>query len=398
MIEENTPAFWRATLALCCGSFMIFSNLYVTQPLLPEFQQSFGISTLQANASLAVATLMLGFSLLVYGPLSDALGRRGIMLITMTGVVITTFALAWAPNYTSLILLRALQGFLLGGLPAIAIAYMGDEFSKKAMAVAVGIYISGNTLGGIGGRLFSGFMADAFDWRASFLLAAIISLFCLIIFWWALPASRHFKPQTLSIQKMFRDLTTHLRNPLLISVYLLGGLNFFIFINQYSYVTYLLSDDPWLLSSSLLGMLFITYLTGTLAASISGRVALYLAQPLCMALGILILITGSLILLLPSLLAIIAGLLVNSFGFFFCHSNASSWVSRQAPQARASANALYLVFYYLGASTGGFYLDPFWQALHWPGVILGSLLVLLVTLGISFWLWRQDPRPLSCIT
>jgi YNFM family putative membrane transporter len=398
MIEENTPAFWRATLALCCGSFMIFSNLYVTQPLLPEFQQAFGISTLQANASLAVATLLLGFSLLIYGPLSDAMGRRGIMLITMSGVVITTFALAWVPNYTSLILLRALQGFLLGGLPAIAIAYMGDEFSKKAMAVAVGIYISGNTLGGIGGRLFSGFMADAFGWRASFLLVASISLACLIIFWWALPASRHFKPQTPSIQRMFRDLTGHLRNPLLISVYLLGGLNFFIFINQYSYVTYLLSDDPWLLSSSLLGMLFLTYLTGTFAASISGRVALYLAQPLCMALGILILIAGSLILLLPSLVAIIAGLLVNSFGFFFCHSNASSWVSRQAPHARASANALYLVFYYLGASTGGFYLDPFWQLWHWPGVIAGSSLVLLITLGISFWLWRQDPRSLSQVT
>lgn len=395
MIKENTPAFWRATLALCCGSFMIFSNLYVTQPLLPEFQQAFGISTLEANASLAIATLMLGISLLVYGPLSDALGRRGIMLITMSGVVITTLALAWAPNYASLILLRALQGFLLGGLPAIAVAYMGDEFSSKAMAVAVGIYISANSLGGISGRLLSGLIADAFDWRASFLLAALISVICLVIFWWALPPSQQFKPQTTSIQRMFKNLTKHLQNPLLLGAYLLGGLNFFIFINQYSYVTYLLAAEPWLLSSSLLGLLFVTYLSGTLAASLSGRAAVYLAQPLCMALGIILLMTGSLILLIPSLIGIIAGLLVNSFGFFFCHANASSWVSRQATQARASANALYLVFYYLGASTGGFYLDPFWQNWQWPGVILGSLLILLITLGISLWLWQQDPRSLS---
>ncbi|SFC12668.1 Predicted arabinose efflux permease, MFS family [Marinospirillum celere] len=397
MIEEKTPAFWRATLALCCGSFMIFSNLYVTQPLLPEFQQAFGISTLQANASLAVATLMLGISLLIYGPLSDALGRRGIMLITMLGVVLTTFALACSPNYTFLVILRALQGFLLGGLPAIAIAYMGDEFSKKALAVAVGIYISGNTLGGIGGRLFSGFMADAFGWQASFLFAAALSLLCLLIFWWALPASCHFKPKQISLPGMLKDLGSHLRNPLLISVYLLGGLNFFIFINLFSYVTYLLADDPWRLGSSLLGMLFITYLSGTLAASISGRVAAYLAQPLCMALGVIILMLGSLLMLIPSLWAILTGLLINSFGFFFCHSNASSWVSRQATHARASANSLYLVFYYLGASTGGFYLDPFWKALHWPGVILGSLLILLITLGLSLWLWRQDPRSLSQI-
>ncbi|NLW04770.1 MAG: MFS transporter [Pseudomonadaceae bacterium] len=395
MIEAKSPAFWRATLALCCGSFMIFSNLYVTQPLLPELQLAFNISTLEANASLAIATLMLGISLLVYGPLSDALGRRAIMLVTMTGTLFTTFALAWVPNYTSLLVLRALQGFLLGGLPAVAIAYMGDEFSKKAMALAVGIYISANTLGGISGRLFSGFIADAFNWRASFLFAAGLSLVCLIIFWWALPKSKNFQPQQPSLARMLKDLFNHLKNPLLLMAYLLGGLNFFIFINQYSYVTYLLSAEPWLLSSSFLGMLFLTYLTGTWAASISGRVALVLAQPLCMALGVSFLMAGSLVMLIPSVWAIIGGLLINSFGFFFCHSNITSWVSRQAHTARASASALYLVFYYMGASTGGFYLDPFWQALHWQGVILGSLLVFIVTLGISLWLWKQDPRNLS---
>lgn len=398
MIEAKTPAFWRATLALCCGSFMIFSNLYVTQPLLPDFQQAFGISTLQANASLAVATLTLGLSLLIYGPLSDALGRRAIMLITMAGVLICTLALAFAPNYSTLLLLRALQGFLLGGLPAIAIAYMGDEFSKGAMALAVGIYISANSLGGISGRLFSGLIADVYDWRASFFSAALLSLVCLMVFWWALPRSRHFVTSTPSLPRMIRDLAGHLRNPLLLMVYLLGGLNFFIFVNQYSYVTYLLAGEPWLLSSSLLGMLFLTYLTGTLGASISGRVALVLAQPLCMALGILLLITGTLVMLIPSLWAIIGGLFINSFGFFFCHSNASSWVSRQAQTARASANGLYLVFYYLGASSGGFYLDPFWLNWGWNGVISASLLVFGFTLLISLWLWRKDPRSLSQIS
>jgi MFS transporter, YNFM family, putative membrane transport protein len=397
MIEEKTPAFWRATLALCCGSFMIFSNLYVTQPLLPDFQQAFGITTLQANASLAVATLTLGLSLLVYGPLSDAVGRRAIMLITMSGVLITTLALAYVPDYTSLVLLRALQGFLLGGLPAIAIAYMGDEFSKRAMAMAVGIYISANSLGGISGRLFSGLMADVYDWRASFLSAALLSLVCLAVFWWALPKSRHFTPQSPNPVRMLKDLGRHLRNPLLLLVYLIGGLNFFIFVNQYSYVTYLLAGEPWLLSSSLLGMLFLTYLTGSWGASISGRVALVLAQPLCMALGILLLMTGTLLMLIPSLWAIIGGLFINSFGFFFCHSNASSWVSRQALTSRASANGLYLVFYYLGASSGGFYLDPFWSHWGWSGVIGASLLVFGVTLLISLALWRKDPRPLSQI-
>ena len=389
MIAEKTPAFWRATLALCCGSFMVFHNLYLTQPLLPELQQVFAITTLQANASLAIATLTLGLSLIFYGSWSDVIGRRALMLFTLLGALIVTCCLALVQSFSSLLILRALQGFLLGGLPAIALAYMGDEFNKNALLLAVGIYIGANSLGGISGRLVSGWLADLYDWRASFIAAAILSAGCLIVFWWNLPASNNFQPQAAHWKSRLSDLWHHLKNPLLRSVYLIGGLNFFIFLNQYSYATYLLAAEPWNLNSSLLGMLFLTYLSGTWGASISGRVALKIAQPLCMALGILMLILGSCLMLLPSLWAIIGGLLINSFGFFFCHSNAASWVSRQATKARASANSLYLVFYYLGASTGSFYLDPFWRLWQWPGVILASLLVFSCTLGLSLQLARR---------
>ena len=395
MIEEKTPAFWRATLALCLGSFMVFSNVYVTQPLLPEFQQVFGITTLQANWSLAIVTLMLGLSLLVYGPLSDALGRRPIMLATLSGVVITTLALSQITDYSTLVFLRAVQGFFLGGLPAIALAYMGDEFRQKAMALAVGIYISANTLGGISGRLFSGLIADWFDWRAAFISAALVSAVILLVFWRLLPPSQHFEKKPLQLGSLIKPLGQHLRNPRLLPVYLIGGLNFFIFINLYSYVTFLLAAPPWNLSSTLLGMLFVTYLSGTLAASLSGRVALRFGQAWAMMLGVVILIAGTLTLLIPSVFAILAGLLINSFGFFLCHSSASAWVSREATQARASANSLYLVFYYLGASSGGFYLDPFWRVAQWPGVVFGALLIFSLTLAMSVWLWRHNRQPLS---
>ena len=74
MIDIRSAAFWRATLALCLGSFTIFSNVYVTQPLLPTLAEHFHVSPLMAGWSFTVTTLMLGLSLLVYGPLSDAVG------------------------------------------------------------------------------------------------------------------------------------------------------------------------------------------------------------------------------------------------------------------------------------------------------------------------------------
>ncbi|ODC02844.1 MFS transporter [Terasakiispira papahanaumokuakeensis] len=396
MIEQGSTAFWRATLALCLGSFMIFANVYTTQPLLPILRHELAISSLQANWTLAVTTLMLGAALLIFGPLSDAFGRRKLMRLSMAGVVLTTLALSQVDDYRSLLVLRGLQGFFLGGLPAIAVAYMGDEFSRKALMVAVGLYISGNTLGGLGGRLISGFMAEHFSWQASFLASGILSAVILLVFWWLLPASQHFEARSAHPVRMARDLLGHLRNPVLILAYLIGGFNFFVFINQYSYITYRLSDAPFNLSVGFLSLLFLTYLSGTYGSAISGRFAQRWPQPLCMAIGIVILMIGSMVTLIPWIPAILAGLLINAFGFFFCHSNASSWVSRNALQARAGASALYLVFYYLGASLGGFYLDVFWHWSRWSGVVEGSLVILVGTLALSLYLWRltrQQERP-----
>ncbi|MBN0986246.1 MFS transporter [Amphritea pacifica] len=392
MIESGSKPFWRATIALCIGSFMIFANVYVTQPILPELQREFALTTLEVSWSFTVTTLMLGLSLLFYGPLSDAVGRRPLMLISMAGVCLCTLLLSQSESFAALVLLRGLQGLFLGGLPAIAIAYMGDEYSRKALLLAVGLYISGNSLGGISGRLIGGFVGEWLGWADLFLVMGLVSCVCLLLFWWLLPVSRQFSPQPLNLSAMLSRLWDHLSNPLLLLVYLVGGLNFFIFINQYSYITFVLSEAPYSLSPVWIGLLFLTYLTGTVGSTLSGRLAQQYGQLNCIKAGILILISGSLLTLSSALPLIVTGFFINSFGFFFAHSSASSWVSHQATHARASASSLYLVFYYLGASSGGFYLDPFWHWLGWEGVVLGSVMVLLITLSLTLSLSSLSAR------
>ncbi|MFT6916030.1 MAG: YNFM family putative membrane transporter [Motiliproteus sp.] len=392
MIQAGTPAFYRATLALCLGSFIVFANLYITQPLFPLLRELFELSALQATWSLSLAMLTLGISLLVYGPLSDSLGRRRIMLLTLAGASLLTLLVPLVDNYAGFLVLRMLQGFLLGGVPAIAIAYMGDEFERPALLLAVGLYISANSLGGISGRLLGGGMTDLAGWHSAFYLVGGLSILGVLIFAWLLPASRQFQPRPLRLRTMISDLGGHLKNPRLLGAYLIGGLNFFIFSNQYSYITYVLSDSPFYLPPTLLGLLFLTYLSGTLSAAISGKLSLRFGPPLCMLGGIVMLMLGTLVTLNLSLNAIIGGLLINSLGFFICHSVCSAWVNHHAGQARASASSLYLLFYYLGASAGGFYLDPFWQAARWPGVVLGSLLVLLITAALALRLYYRQRR------
>lgn len=393
MIEAHSRDWWRATLALCLGSFTVFINLYVPQPLLPELRQTFGVSTLVVGLIMSLATLALAVSLLVFGSLSDAVGRRVIMRVTLLLATLCTLGLALAPSFESLLWLRIVQGFVLGGLPAVAIAWMGDEFDKRALTLAVALYISANTLGGIGGRIMGGVAAEFGGWQASFLLVGAVSLVGVAVFWKLLPPSRHFQPTPLRLGTAFSAISGHLRNPLLLAAYLFGGLNFLIFINQYSYITFRLADAPFGLGSRWLGMIFLTYLGGTLSSTLSAGLTRHFSQPACMALGILTLMAGTGITLANSLAWIVVGLTVNAVGFFLAHSMASSWVSRQAQRARGSASALYLVFYYLGASLGSLWLEPFWQHGGWLGVAIGSWLLLGVTLGIALWLWRSERIP-----
>jgi YNFM family putative membrane transporter len=390
MIRSRTPAFWRATLALCVGAVMVYSNLYITQPLLPLLREAFAITPLQAGMTLSVSTLSLAGCLLVLGPLSDAIGRRAVILSSLVLLALTTFAAAFASDYSLLLLLRALQGGFIAGLPATAMAYMGDEFEPKALLLAVGLYIGASSLGGISSRVISGLAAHQWGWQASFLSLAAFDLVCLLVVVWLLPAPRRFEPRPLHPRRMLGDLVGHLRNPLILAACVIGGLNFFIFVNQYSYVTFLLAEAPYRLSSDWLGLLFLTYLTGTLAAVFSGRLMAGRSQPMAMALGVVFLMTGSLLTLIPYLAAIVLGLFVNALGFFFAHTQVAAWVTRHAQRARASATSLYLTFYYVGATLGGLYLDLFWRWAGWSGVVAGSLLILSLTLGTALWLGSHE--------
>lgn len=389
MIAAQTPAFWRATLALSLGSMLTFANIYIPQPLLPLLGAEWGISASNASLTISLTTFTLSLSLLIYGPLSDAIGRRGIMLVTMSVTTLCTLAMAFAPDFATLLTLRAVQGLFIGGLLAVALAYLGDEFEHTAMLLAVGIYISGNSLGGIIGRLISGATASVWGWEASFLLIGVLSLVILLLFAWMLPPSRQFTPKPLRPAAMLNDLRRHASNPLILYACLIGGLNFLVFINLYSYITFVLSAPPYNLSPFWLGFLFLTYLSGTLTAGFSGRIVGRGSQPLAMALGALIFMVGTLLTLIPRLDAIVAGMIINAIGFFFTHTQAAGWVSRRAMCARASASSLYLMCYYGGASIGSIYLGVFWRWQGWPGVVFGAILILAVAVGLALRLCAQ---------
>lgn len=248
MIEVGSREWIRATLALSLGSFLVFLNLYQTHPLLPLLAEVFSVSSLSAGWTLAGCTAGLAVSLLVCARLADRFGRRRIMLWSLAGAILLSLLISLVSQFEQLLLLRILQGVLLAGLPATAIAYMGEEFSKRALLSAVGVYIAANSLGGIAGRVVGGLLAGWFgDWQHTFLGIGLISLALLPLVIWLLPAQTRFVPVIAKPGQFRQAIASHLGNPLLVGAYLIGGLNFMVFLNQYSYLTFLLAS-PLLLA------------------------------------------------------------------------------------------------------------------------------------------------------
>ncbi|MCC4797273.1 MFS transporter permease [Enterovibrio norvegicus] len=373
MIELNSPAYRKATFALSFGSFLVFCNLYLFQPMLPVFANTFDVTATKVNWLLAASTLGLSVSLLPWAMLSEKIGRRDVMLTSLALIPLVSIASLWAESFWTLVLLRGLMGIALAGYAAVAVAYIAEEFSPMALVMAVGGYISANSIGGISGRLAGGFLSDAFGWHGAVIGMTAFTVLGIGFVYALLPSQQHFSASNTSFRAQFSTIRSHLTNPLLLLAMMIGGINFAIFVNIYSVTAFRLVDAPFNLPVSLVSTIFICYLAGTLTSKLSGRWANRHSVFSGLLLGTGITMLGVLVASVDAISMVIVGLLIVGGGAFFTHSLAYGWVSRKAQQGKATATALYLVHYYVGGSLGGFYLIGCWEYGRWPLVTLGAM-------------------------
>ncbi|KIL41281.1 MFS transporter [Gordoniibacillus kamchatkensis] len=387
-IQRGQPEFVRATMALFGGAFVTFAELYETQPLMPELSRHFHVAPAVSSLSLSVATAALAISLLWISGVSDNLGRKRLMSVSLFVSAIISIIIAISPNFTMLLVLRIVQGVTIAGFPSIAMAYVNEEFHPREIGRAMGLYVSGTSVGGMMGRIVIGALSDVFSWQAGIFIIGLLSLGIALWFWFSLPPPRNFARKQIGVAEIFARLGMAFNNKALIGVYTLGFLLVGGFVTMYNYVTYLLMGSPYGLSQTLVGFIFIVYLAGTFSSAWMGKLADSIGRSKAMQIAIAIGLAGCLTTLFVPLFIKIAGLAIFTFGFFGAHSIASGWVGQLAPAYRAQASSLYLLFYYSGSSVAGAVGGLFWSAYGWSGVI-GMITVLL---AIAFVVGRMVSR------
>jgi MFS transporter, YNFM family, putative membrane transport protein len=382
-ILRRTGAFWLANVALFAAAFSTFALLYCVQPLLPVLARAFAVSPTISSLALSIPTACLGVGIVVASSFSEVLGRKQIMLWSLVASSLLSFAAALAPTWTLFLIARAFSGIALSGLPAVAMAYVAEEFDPSASGLAMGLYIGGTGLGGMTGRLLAALLTDAFSWRVAIGAIGAIALCSSVLLGALLPPSRHFRPHEPAIAKLFATAKNHLRDPGLLRLYVVGFLIMGGNVSLFNYIAFRLLAAPYRLSQSEVGLVFLVYLTGVASSAWAGELAGRRGSRNVLALMLAVMLAGVLLTLGQLLWIVIAGFALISFGFFGAHTVASSWIGDRAFEAKALASSLYLLFYYAGASILGTITGKAWMAIGWFGVAASIVIALIAALGVS---------------
>ena len=390
-IQHGSRAFLLTQLALATAGFSTFALLYSIQPLLPVFSLVFHRTEAGASLALSLTTVSMAVCMLVAGAISESIGRKPVMVASVVSSSVLMILSAFVPEWWQFLTVRALMGVTLSGLPAVAMAYVAEEVHPRSAGLSMGLYIGGNALGGMVGRLAISAGAAHIGWRYSVLIVGLVSLIGDVIFWRILPPSRFFQPRRFSLETLGSAFVSHLRDKALVMLFaeaflLMGG-----FVIIYNYLDYRLIAPPFDLSPSIVGLIFSAYVIGIFSSAWMGNLGNRLGRRRVLWAGFAIMLAGTGLTEARSLALIILGVVLVTFGFFGAHSIASGWVGVRARHARAQASSLYLFFYYFGSSVVGTMGGVFMRYGGWNGVVLLASVLALAGLYLSWRLSRIPP-------
>ena len=395
-IQRGTAQYWRVSVALFLAGFATFSLLYCVQPLLPELSQTFGVSPAQSALALSVSTACLAASIVLAGALSEGLGRRKLMFISMALAALCNLVASFLPQWHAMLAARALEGILLGGVPAVAMAYLSEEIDPKGLGFAMGLYVGGTALGGMLGRIGMSAMTEFWGWRHAMAALSVLDLLAALGFVLLLPNSRNFVKKTgLGARYHLQAWGRHLHHKGLPLLFLIAFGLMGVFVSIYNYAGFLLSAAPYDMSQLQISHIFYAYLFGMVASPMAGGLADRLGRGPVLIAGALLMAAGVVLTLFHALAAIVLGIVLLTAGFFVAHSVASGWVGRLATQSKGHASSLYLWGYYMGSSVLGAGAGWFWSRWGWNGVGTVSLLVLALVIGLALrvqWLAAQAAK------
>jgi MFS transporter, YNFM family, putative membrane transport protein len=387
----GSAEYRRLLAGLFFAGVATFAQLYSPQAALPLIAADLHIGAADAALIVSAATIGLAIGVIPWSIVADRIGRVRAMSIAVTAATFFGLLVPFATSFPLLLTGRLFEGAMVGGVPAIAIAYLSEEIEPRNAARAAGTYVAGTSIGGLLGRLVAGPVAELASWRLGIFAVAVLCAVAAALFISLVPKPRGFVPRSSGRPRadegLVSRLVVNLRSPRILALYAQGLLLMGGFVALYNYLGFRLSAAPFNLPQTLISLLFLAYLAGTWSAAQAGVLAARFGRRRVLLLALAGMVAGVLLTLSTVLLIVLIGLLVATAGFFAGHAVASGWTGTEATIGRAQASSLYNLFYYAGSSLFGWLGGVFFVTWGWVGtaamitfmaVLAGVLAVLLL--------------------
>lgn len=374
-------AYFRIKLIVFALVSASFTNVYITQPVLPVLQDEFSVGLVMVSFSISVVILGIALSNLPFGMLVDKYDIQPIILVGGIMVAAAGLVCALTENFWVLIVARFVQGLFIPALTTCLAAYLAKTIPLASLSVVMGSYVSATVLGGLGGRLLGGWIHPPLHWRYAFVTASVFILIAtfMAVKWLPKPA------KSLSVNKTPVSFIALLKRKELFLIFMCAMGSFSVFSSVFNYLPFRLEGDPFNFSTETITLVFLVYITGIFMGPNAGRLSNRFGSGNTLLLGSFILAVSLLVILMQSVIAIVIGLIGVCMGFFMIHAAAVGALNKKLTSGHGKANALYVLFYYIGGGLGITAAGFAYKQGGWNVMILLSIgmLIIPVLTGLS---------------
>lgn len=192
-IDNAKFSLFHWKVLVWCLLIIIFDgyDLVIYGVALPLLMQQWSLTAVQAGLLASAALFGMMFGAMIFGTLSDRLGRKKTIMICVTLFSGFTFLGAFATNPVEFAILRFIAGLGIGGVMPNVVALKTEYAPKKIRSTLVAIMFSGYAIGGMTSALLGAWLVKDMGWQIMFLIAGI-PLLMLPIIWKFLPESLAF--------------------------------------------------------------------------------------------------------------------------------------------------------------------------------------------------------------
>jgi predicted MFS family arabinose efflux permease len=380
--------------ALLVVSFIAFSTslfMRAIDPVVPQISGEFAIPA--ADVALLATAFALPFAIIqpLLGPVGDFFGKTKLMLTGMTLLVLATIVGAFAPNFTWLLISRAVAGVAAGGVFPAGLAFVSDSVAVERRQIALGRYVAAALAGNLTGAWAGGIIGDFTNWRGVLLAAAACGLAALFLGIWGFRNVKHERGPRFDLAFAAKSYQMVFSNPRSKWTYLGVLLEGIAIFGIFPFVAILLHQSGEY-RATIAGFVIAGFAIG------GALFGLFVPQLLKLFGTRGLMIWGGLIaasMLCVSTLRLdwaveFAAFCVMGVGFYMMHNCFQLAASEIAPTARGSAIALHSSFFFIGHAVGPIFYYYGLAYLGLTATLLAAAVMIAATgLGGAYFLFPK---------